>query len=328
MSSVTSPHVAADPKRPRLERRFETREAFQDEFRRSIANGGTFIPTHAVFERRQLVDVVLVLEFSEESVVLPAEIVSQVSSRLFRRATSGVEVRFLEPASEVRDRLGVAARLPMARKTDRTRDTSRLLIERRRSRAKAHGSAEPPTQRLTSITGPIEMLDLPNLLQMFSSSAERGTLTVKGELEEGSIGFEGGALLYVRVGKVRGVKALSRLFAWESGTFEFGTDLDASGDQGEPMAIYSAVMEAVTQIDELGRLDTSALPSDATLEIDPERLAQREQDLSESERAVVDFASAESSRVGAILDGLDDFDAAIYQALGALLDAGVARISA
>lgn len=417
MSPLTQANIPTGSKRRRLERRFETLEAFQEEYRRNIANGGMFIPTHAVFEPRQVVDVELLLEFSDESIVLPAEVVNQVSPRLCGEgAASGVAVQFLESATDLRKRLGGVVGLPAqkssapseerpVRDRDGDRGPARLSAQIQTEHASIGGTTlnlsrsgalleiddtplpvgtslrltlthptrdeqlELPGQvvrrdtglgggsvlgigfdpaaseadaaarfiadvqaadharRAAVIGGPIEMLGVPNLLQTFSSCAERGTLTLTRPGERGTMAFEGGTLRGARLGATRGLKALSRLFAWQNGSFEFSTQLDEGSEEHEPVSIYGAVMEAATQLDELQRLDTSALPLETLLEIDPERLAQHEQDLSKVERGVIDLVSSENCCVGAILDRLDDFDAAIYRALGSLLDAGVVRVS-
>ncbi len=180
-------------------------------------------------------------------------------------------------------------------------------------------------RRLAAITGPVETVGLPNLLQMFSSSTERGMLMVARGAEEGLIAFERGSLCLARLGRVRGTKALARMFAWPQATFEFHTrpeDLPDDARADEPVPMYGAVMEAVAQMDELGRIDRTRLADAARLAVDGARVAPDDDALDKAEAAILDLLGAEGATVGAILDALPQPDFEILRALLALLDAG------
>ena len=174
-------------------------------------------------------------------------------------------------------------------------------------------------QQLASIRGPVAALGLANLLQTFASSSERGTFSVFREDEEGRISFEQGALRHVTIGPVCGMKALSRLLAWEDGEFYFAPTLDPQDPEQEPIPIYGAVLEAVTELDELGRLDLAALPASA-------RLAQTtDQAPADLDKTAADLlqAAGRGSAVGTLLDAVSASDAESYRALLSLLEAGL-----
>lgn len=173
------------------------------------------------------------------------------------------------------------------------------------------------SRRLGAIAGPIDLLGFANLLQMLSSSTDRGTLRVAHGALEGMLTFDSGAILSVTFGIAAGTKALCRMLALRSGNFEFRADLDPSQPSqptGEPLPIYSAVLEAVSKIDEQKRLDTSPLPTAARVGIHMERLAEKAAGLDELQREVVDLASG-GATVRGILDALPHYDADIYAAL-------------
>lgn len=181
-------------------------------------------------------------------------------------------------------------------------------------------------RRLGAVGGSIQALGLPNLVQMFSSCAERGTLRVASFGQQGVIAFEGGALAYAALGPHRGLKALARIFTWKRGTFEFDNRLEPCADAGEPAAIYGVVMEALTRVDELGRLDLSQLPAGGRLRLDVEKVAALGPDLEETQSAVLDLVQAGGATVRSVVDGLPGCDAEIYAALLALRETGALEI--
>ncbi len=60
-------------------------------------------------------------------------------------------------------------------------------------------------RRMGGITGDISTLGAPEIIRMFGTTAERGTLTLRQGQREGIIGFEGGLLRYVRLGIMTGM---------------------------------------------------------------------------------------------------------------------------
>ena len=177
-------------------------------------------------------------------------------------------------------------------------------------------------QQLASIRGPLAALGLANLLQTFASSSERGTFSVFREDEEGRISFEQGTLRQVTIGSVGGIKALSRLLAWEDGEFYFAPTLDPQDPEQEPMPIYGAVLEAVTELDELARLDLATLPVGARL---ARATDQAPADLDKTAAELFD-AAGRGCAVGTLLDTVSASDAESYRALLALLEADLLAV--
>lgn len=179
-------------------------------------------------------------------------------------------------------------------------------------------------RRLGSISGPIETLGLANLIQMFASSAEEGTVVLSRDDARARIIFGGGALYHVNVGAVTGIKALSRLLAWESGGFEFYASADVKPPDDEPVPVFGAVLEATARLDELRRADLTNLPADG--HVSPAG-GESDEDLAPLERALLELASP-GATVQQILDVRPEPDEEVYAALASLLAHGLVRVDA
>ena len=90
------------------------------------------------------------------------------------------------------------------------------------------------------ISGRIEELGMPNLIQMLGRSSPHGTLSATTGAEEGVLAFEGGNLRYARLGATRGIKALARMLQWTAGSFEFHAHVDPLDVEDEPMRLEAA----------------------------------------------------------------------------------------
>ena len=170
--------------------------------------------------------------------------------------------------------------------------------------------------REDAISGPISGLGLTNLLQMFSSSTDRGTLAVRRGLQTGTVVFEGGGLQRARSGQVTGMKALSRLLAWEEGSFEFQPTTDGERSD-EPTPIYGAILEALQHVDELRRLDLSRIAPDAFLALTDKTQAEN---LDELDARILERLSAGPEEVESLVDSMPEFDSKLYESLLRLLE--------
>ena len=183
------------------------------------------------------------------------------------------------------------------------------LLDGLRAAAHAH--------QLVGIRGPVQSLGLPNLVQMFGSASEGGTLTVVRGQAEGRVVIESGSLRQCTVGGVTGLKALARMMSWEDGEFWFLPELDPDEPADEPVGLYGAVLEAVTQLDEIRRLDLDSLPSGA-------RVSRRKgmavpDDLEKLESTLLELAG-DDAPVAALIDAVPEFDSEAYGALLSLLE--------
>ncbi len=180
-------------------------------------------------------------------------------------------------------------------------------------------------QTKTAMTGKIEEVPLPDLLQLFHTSKKNGVLVVNNQHE---------AKIYLRQGKVYYAvindnhdlgpqKSFNRIITWEIGEFElrppdnqeFMTELDESTEH--------LLMDALRQLDELRRIQGSLPPMDETLTISvPLQPALR--DLSPEELDVLQLVINWGSLQG-VFDNASQDDVAIATTVAALLQRGYLR---
>jgi Tfp pilus assembly protein PilZ len=179
------------------------------------------------------------------------------------------------------------------------------------------------TRRLGGISGAISALGAQDLVQMFGSSAQVGTLIFHRGEHEASVGFETGMLRYARLGPTTGMKALVRMLGWKDGIFEFHARLDPVKHPEPPLPLEAALLDAVRQIDEGNRIDRRRFPPEAKPHVvEPARDVE-----GKTAEAVLDLARAGFS-VQRILDVIPVPDPEIYAALAQLADAGAISFDA
>jgi len=178
--------------------------------------------------------------------------------------------------------------------------------------------------QLGAITGSLAATPLETVLETFSSVASAGTLALTCGEESGQIGYADGQIVYALTGLVSGTKALGRMFSWHDARFEFSPKLDAI-DRMEPVPLDSATLAAALQRDELARLDLHGLGPDVSFRVDAARAALARPGFDPLQKEVFEHTRM-GFPLGAIVDMLPAGDAAIYQALVALLADGVIRV--
>ena len=179
-------------------------------------------------------------------------------------------------------------------------------------------------RRIGGITGDLAELGVGNLLQMFATGSEAGTLTLRQGEREGVVGFEAGWLRFARAGPVSGMKALIRLLAWTEGSFEFYGQLDPVEAMAEPKRIEAALLEGLALVDEDRHAGALAVDSRVKLRIADEAGAAAEE-LGKTEAAVIDLAR-EGTTVERMVAVLPEPDPLVRRAIADLLDRGVIAV--
>lgn len=408
MVSTSNPEQGVQPSSP-LQIRFESAEAFRDEFHRNLGHGALFLPTLCAYSPSDRVEIQLDLAFCRASIALPCEVVAAVDERLAAvgDATPGVSVRVIEQPAELRRRLEAATGMQLGdrrqatqherRRAVRVRSDSDVLIEtpngdyagttanvcftgvlalipvtaipagtavrvhlsnplvelaltvdgkivhtrRCDGGVTAHGiqlrypaeridevmafieflQSFDRARRLAVVSGEIDRGGLGPILDLFVSTAPAGTLTVSNREQEGKIVFSENYILRSTLGMVTGMKALSRMFRWQSGRFEFHHELQLAGSEPDPQPVDAAMMIASVQLDEMARF-ADAFPLNESFRVSPERASAARGGLTEIEVEVLECA-AEGFAVGAIADVISAPDSEIYKALAVLLDRGI-----
>jgi hypothetical protein len=180
-------------------------------------------------------------------------------------------------------------------------------------------------QTKTAMTGKIEEVPLPDLLQLFHTSKKNGVLVVNNQQE---------ARIYLRQGKVYYAvindnhdlgpqKSFNRIITWEVGEFElrppdnqeFMTELDESTEH--------LLMDALRQLDELRRIQGQLPAMDETLTISvPMQPALR--DLSPEELDVLQLVINWGTLQG-VFDNASQDDVVIATTVASLLERGYLR---
>ncbi len=171
----------------------------------------------------------------------------------------------------------------------------------------------------SGITGRIEELGMASLLQMLGQSSPQGTLTASRGTEEATIAFENGQVRYALLGALRGVKALARVLQWSEGTFSFHAQVDALTDEGAPIPLQNALLEAARQVDEASH--NAPLDARRRFQVNREAFAAAGE-LTKTEEAVLDLAGAGLS-VRRMIDVIPDTDAVVHTAIRSLLERGL-----
>jgi type IV pilus assembly protein PilZ len=180
-------------------------------------------------------------------------------------------------------------------------------------------------QRLATVTGELSENTLDVVIETFSTISEEGTLNLTTDAETGRIAYREGQLLYALTGLVSGVKALSRMFLWTQGRFDFDPVVEPLDRNEPPRPLQSAVLEAAVQRDEISRLDLKEFQMETTFRVDEERASAASAELDELSREIVEHAGL-GFPISAILDVMSESDAAIYTVLVALRDRGILAV--
>ena len=128
-------------------------------------------------------------------------------------------------------------------------------------------SASAPRTSLGVMSGRIDEVSIPDLLQLFGASHKTGVLTVVSGGQKGKIHLRQGKIFYASIDdrhELGPEKSFYRIVAWTEGTFELGRPEESDFLVEMEESTESLLMEAMRQLDELKRLD-GLPPRDANL---------------------------------------------------------------
>lgn len=113
------------------------------------------------------------------------------------------------------------------------------------------------SSQVRSMSGSIEEIPLPDLLQLLGTSKKSGVLVIRTEEDTGRIYLRRGDIYYASINDLEEIpplKCLYRMLTWQRGQF----DLDPPDSRDFPGAInttvQSALMEGLRQLDELSAI--------------------------------------------------------------------------
>lgn len=135
----------------------------------------------------------------------------------------------------------------------------------------AQVSAERRTSQTRTMTGTIDEVPLPDLLQLFATSKKTGVLTVhRDDNTVGRIFMRRGKVYYASINdnqEIVPLKGMYRLLTWETGQFDFGSAEEKEFVDEIDYPLESLLMEGMRQIDELALLGDDLPALEAELRV-------------------------------------------------------------
>ena len=157
------------------------------------------------------------------------------------------------------------------------------------SEAEARQQMQAGAQRSSTsgrpMSGVIEEIPLPDLLQLLSTSRKSGVLTVASPSGIGKIYLRKGQIYFAAINDdfaVMPQKAIYRMLTWSSGTFELEPSVEMQVMEEIQESTEALLMEGVRQIDEMRQIEGRLPLMSASLAV-PTPLAGKLRDLTPAE---------------------------------------------
>jgi pSer/pThr/pTyr-binding forkhead associated (FHA) protein len=189
-----------------------------------------------------------------------------------------------------------------------------------RSRLVVAGNKRPPTK---SMSGSIEEIPLPDLLQLLSTSRKSGVIVIRSELGVGKIYLRKGQIYFASIDESFNTgprKAMYRLLSWTHGFFELEPPDERDVLEELEDSTEGLLMEGMRQLDEY-RLHIEKLPPPSAALAIPQPLEAKLRDLGPEELDVFQVALG-TETVRALFDECSHTDLTIAEKLKVLLDKG------
>jgi hypothetical protein len=182
------------------------------------------------------------------------------------------------------------------------------------------------TNQVRSMSGAIDEVPLPDLLQLFGSSRKTGVLVVKTETDLGKIYLEKGIIVHATINDLEHLtpeKCLYRIITWRHGTFYMEPAEDGTLPQRVELSCEGALMEGLRILDEVNRIEPP--PMDAAISL-ARPLTAKLRDLS-PEQLDVFQAALDQVQVEAVFNNCANGDIEIANALNVLIEKGYYKIT-
>jgi CheY-like chemotaxis protein len=174
-----------------------------------------------------------------------------------------------------------------------------------------------------AVTGSLEQISMPDLLQIFSLNRRTGSLQLTSPLREAAeVYLNEGRIEEAVIGDARGVKALYRLLTWRAGRFAF-MPLRRAPSVSMQSSTDSLLMEGMRQSDELERITAELPKRNATLErlVPADGLPEGLHPITAEIVGLVEYYPT----LGDLVDKAKATDLEVYLALRSLLTANLLR---
>lgn len=176
-----------------------------------------------------------------------------------------------------------------------------------------------------SMSGQIEEIPLPDLLQLLGTSKKSGVLVITADQDVGRLVMHRGIITFAEINEddIPPLKAAIRMLGWTRGLFDFEPPEERTIPVSINLSVQELLMEGLRQIDELNVLQHKLPPPEARLVV-PMPLEPRVRNLSADELDIFQLAFNESE-VLAIFNRSQVTDLQTAQIMLKLLGGGYLR---
>jgi hypothetical protein len=174
-----------------------------------------------------------------------------------------------------------------------------------------------------SMSGSIEEIPLPDLIQLLSTSRKSGVLMVRSDAAAGRLFLRKGQIYFANLennARVGSRKAIMRMLSWTAGSFELEPPDESPVAEELEDSTEALLMDGMRQLDEY-RVQIDKLPSFSAAITIPKPLEPKLRDLGPEELDVFQVA-AEVDTLSAVFDRSPHTDLVIAEKLRALLEKG------
>jgi pSer/pThr/pTyr-binding forkhead associated (FHA) protein len=172
------------------------------------------------------------------------------------------------------------------------------------------------------MTGVIQEIPLPDLMQLLSTSRKSGVLVIHSEANRGQIYFRKGQIYHAVIEdapEVRAHKAICRMLAWETGTFVLEPPDDKELAEELSESTEGLLIEGMRQLDEVRRILPRLPPRQSLLSV-PTPLSPPLRDLKPAELDVVQLVLNSGGKLQTVLDKSPQSDIEVLTAVLSLLE--------
>ena len=199
-------------------------------------------------------------------------------------------------------------------------DNTNITENEARSRLAVAANKRPPTK---SMSGSIEEIPLPDLLQLLSTSRKSGVLVIRSDWGVGKIYLRKGQIYFASIDDSFNTgprKAMFRMLGWTQGFFDLEPPDERAVLEELQDSTEGLLMEGMRQLDEHAVLIAKLPPPTAALAV-PHPLEAKLRDLGPEELDVFQVALG-AETVRALFDECSHTDLTIAEKLKVLLDKG------
>ncbi len=121
-------------------------------------------------------------------------------------------------------------------------------------------AAHRRTSQVRSMTGSIEEIPLPDLLQLLGTSKKSGVLVIRTDDDIGRIYLRRGGIYFASINELAEVppfKAVFRMLTWQAGTFDLEPPDEREFANAMDMSVQAVLMEGLRQMDEFNQIKDS-----------------------------------------------------------------------